>query len=113
MFAQVANGGDLVSPILITVLRAPHSRLMTAKHSGIAQYYDLPILSLRNVFLHEALANVSVIRELFHQKSGVPADDLSDVDLRHVSERCCTPIHLSDSVAYYYMTGGGDSGGSL
>ncbi|RSH82182.1 hypothetical protein EHS25_006115 [Saitozyma podzolica] len=65
MFAQVANGGDL--------------------HSGIAQYYDLPILSLRNVFLHEALANVSVIRELFHQKSDAPADDLSDVDLRHHS----------------------------
>jgi hypothetical protein len=77
-----------------------------SKHSGIAQYYDLPILSLRNVFLHDALANVSVIRELFHQKSEVPADDLNDVDLRHVSERGCTTLRLSNSTACLWQVVG-------
>jgi hypothetical protein len=80
MFAQMINGGDLVR--LLT-----HGDIygcLILQHNGIAQYYDLPVLTLRGPVLHAALANVSLVRELFVQKSQEEAEDLSDRDLRHV-----------------------------
>lgn len=52
---------------------------------GVAQYYDLPVISLRNAVLPAALGNASFVRELFHHFTEEPQDDLSDVDTRHVS----------------------------
>ncbi|ODN75047.1 hypothetical protein L202_06267 [Cryptococcus amylolentus CBS 6039] len=48
MFKTVTNGGDL--------------------HSGIAQFYDIPTVSLRNALYHQLLANASLISELFITK---------------------------------------------
>jgi hypothetical protein len=55
------------------------------QHEGISQFYDIPIISLRNMYLHDALRDASVIREMFVIKDPEPKEDLSDVDLRHVS----------------------------
>ncbi|GFZ43067.1 hypothetical protein JCM24511_00785 [Saitozyma sp. JCM 24511] len=64
MFSQILGGGD--------------------QHMGVAQYYDLPVISLRNAVLPAALGNASFVRELFHHFTEEPQDDLSDVDTRHI-----------------------------
>ncbi|TYJ54164.1 hypothetical protein B9479_005175 [Cryptococcus floricola] len=58
MFKTVTNGGDL--------------------HSGIAQFYDIPTVSLRNALYHQVLANASLISELFIIKED------GEVDTRHL-----------------------------
>ncbi|OWZ35371.1 hypothetical protein C343_01038 [Cryptococcus neoformans C23] len=61
MFKTITLGGDL--------------------HQGIAQFYDLPVLSLRNALLNDMLKNDSLINEYFfiHPEG--------DVDLRHISRK--------------------------
>nr|ODN86120.1 hypothetical protein L203_04238 [Cryptococcus depauperatus CBS 7841] len=59
MFNTVTNGGDL--------------------HQGIAQFYDLPILSLRNAVLNDIYRNESMIRDFFFVNSK------GAVDTRHIS----------------------------
>jgi hypothetical protein len=53
------------------------------------------------MYLHDALRDASVIREMFLIKDPEPKEDLSDVDLRHVSgvtwvmqEKCYREAHV-------------------
>lgn len=50
-------------------------------HLGIAQFYYLPVLSLRNAILNDMLKNNSLVSEYFF----VHAD--GEVDLRHISRK--------------------------
>lgn len=54
------------------------------QHESVSQFYDVPIISLRNLYLHDVLADKGLLRELFVIKSKEKKDDLSDVDTRHV-----------------------------
>ncbi|WWC92047.1 uncharacterized protein L201_007001 [Kwoniella dendrophila CBS 6074] len=67
MFQYVANGGDL--------------------HHGIAQYYDVPTVSVRNPVLPQVLRNTTMVRHLFHNRVKDLAwkDPLEEIDLRHLS----------------------------
>ncbi|RXK39815.1 hypothetical protein M231_02870 [Tremella mesenterica] len=65
MFGSIALGGDL--------------------HESFSQYYDIPIVSLRNVLLPQALDNVTLVQELFVNKGPIEGESLENVDLRHLS----------------------------
>lgn len=67
MFSQIALGGEM--------------------QEGLTQYYDIPIVSLRNVILHDALHNVTLVQDLFHQKETPIGESLDAVDLRHLSAK--------------------------
>ncbi|WVQ76532.1 hypothetical protein IAR50_006202 [Cryptococcus sp. DSM 104548] len=58
VFKTVTNGGDL--------------------RSGIAQFYDIPTLSLKNALYHQVLNNASLIPEIF------TVQDDGEVDTRHL-----------------------------
>ncbi|WVQ85996.1 hypothetical protein IAT38_008164 [Cryptococcus sp. DSM 104549] len=60
-FNTVTNGGDM--------------------HTGVAQYYDIPTLSLRNAILPDVMKNHSLVREWFWVS---PQDT---VDIRHISRK--------------------------
>ncbi|KIR24948.1 hypothetical protein I309_06232 [Cryptococcus deuterogattii LA55] len=61
MFNSITLGGDL--------------------HLGIAQFYDIPILSLRNALLNDILKNNSLVTEYFFVHSN------GEIDLRHISRK--------------------------
>ena len=82
MFSQIALGGEMVSRIRILEKRAH------PQQEGMSQYYDIPIVSLRNVVLHEALQNVTLVQDLFVNREPPVGDSLDEVDLRHV--RLCS-----------------------
>ncbi|WVR08401.1 hypothetical protein IAU60_005456 [Kwoniella sp. DSM 27419] len=67
MFPLTANGGDL--------------------HFGVAQFYDVPTVSIRNPLLPQVMQNLTLVRDLFHHR--VEKDDWTDptdgIDLRHLS----------------------------
>ncbi|ODN99353.1 hypothetical protein L198_03195 [Cryptococcus wingfieldii CBS 7118] len=50
-------------------------------HTGVAQSYDLPVLSLRNALYHEVLKNASLVNELFW------VSPQGKTDLRHIGEK--------------------------
>jgi hypothetical protein len=51
---------------------------------GIAQYYDLPVLSVRNALLHQVLANASLVPHIFRPDGSADRNNAGGVDLRHV-----------------------------
>ncbi|KAK8850316.1 hypothetical protein IAR55_004233 [Kwoniella newhampshirensis] len=67
MFQYIANGGDL--------------------HNGVAQFYDIPTLSIRNPILPQIMQNTTMVRHLFHNrvKKMEWTDPLDEIDLRHLS----------------------------
>ncbi|WWD20499.1 hypothetical protein CI109_104975 [Kwoniella shandongensis] len=67
MFQYIANGGDL--------------------HNGVAQFYDIPTLSIRNPILPQVMQNTTMVRHLFHNrvKKMEWTDPLDEIDLRHLS----------------------------
>jgi hypothetical protein len=69
MFAQIALGGDLVSFI----------NIIEYQHETVAQYYDLPFISMRNTLLPLVLSNTSLLEEYFF------IDNEIGVDTRHVN----------------------------
>lgn len=66
IFDNIATGGDL--------------------HLGTAEYYDIPTLSLRNIFLPRLLEDTEAIKNLFCKDRKEPRTDLDVYDLRHVCE---------------------------
>ncbi len=78
-FSQIISGGDLVSV-------STRGRAEAYQHMGVAQYYDIPSLSVRNTILHRLLENRTELVDYFvHNK-----EDPLELDLRHAS-----PIHFS------------------
>ncbi|WWC72366.1 uncharacterized protein I206_106328 [Kwoniella pini CBS 10737] len=67
MFQYISNGGDL--------------------HDGIAQFYDIPTVSIRNPLLPQVFKNTTEVRHLFHNRVKDLAwkDPLEEIDLRHLS----------------------------
>lgn len=65
------------------------------KHLGVAQFYDLPILSSRNHLLPQILKDEKIIPQMFVASKDVNPNNLAGVDLRHVSSACC-PITVTD-----------------
>ncbi|WRT70476.1 uncharacterized protein IL334_007474 [Kwoniella shivajii] len=67
MFQYIANGGDL--------------------HNGVAQYYDVPTISMRNPILPQVMKNTTMVRHLFHNRVQKTdwTDPLDEIDLRHLS----------------------------
>jgi hypothetical protein len=57
-------------------------RLYTDHITGIAEYYDLPTVSLRNLALYHVLENPQLDRDMFHRLPPFQPD--SEADLRHV-----------------------------
>jgi hypothetical protein len=56
---------------------------LSAHHiTGIAEYYDLPTISLRNLALYHVLENPQLDRDMFHRLPPFQPD--SEADLRHV-----------------------------
>ncbi|KAB5593862.1 hypothetical protein CTheo_2714 [Ceratobasidium theobromae] len=53
-------------------------------HAGVAEYYDLPTVSLRNVVLHHILENPHLDRDMFHRLP--PFEPDSETDLRHINK---------------------------
>lgn len=65
-FENIATGGDM--------------------HLGTAEYYDIPTLSLRNIFLPRILENADDAKKVFSKDRKETRDDLEVYDLRHVGE---------------------------
>ncbi|WWC65459.1 uncharacterized protein I303_108077 [Kwoniella dejecticola CBS 10117] len=67
MFQYIGNGGDL--------------------HDGVAQFYDIPTVSIRNPLLPQVFKNTTEVRHLFHNRKKDIAwkDPLEEIDLRHLS----------------------------
>jgi hypothetical protein len=56
-------------------------------HLGTAEYYDIPTINLRNIFLPQILEDPEAIKNLFCKDRKEVRDDLEVYDLRHVCER--------------------------
>ncbi|QRW05670.1 capsule structure designer protein [Ceratobasidium sp. AG-Ba] len=52
-------------------------------HTGVAEYYDLPTVSLRNVALYHVLENPELDRDMFYRLP--PFQPESETDLRHMN----------------------------
>nr|KAF8609408.1 hypothetical protein BDV93DRAFT_464639 [Ceratobasidium sp. AG-I] len=52
-------------------------------HTGVAEYYDIPTVSLRNVALYHVLENAHLDRDMFHRLP--PFKPESEADLRHIN----------------------------
>lgn len=85
MFGQLALGGDLVSATTGCGYSC-NPRLTQAQHAGLNQFYDIPTISIRAPFLHDLLADVSLVQDWFNIQGGTERKpgDLSEYDLRHV-----------------------------
>lgn len=51
-------------------------------YTGVAEYYDIPTVSLRNVALYHVLEHSELDRDMFHRLPPFQPD--SEPDLRHV-----------------------------
>ncbi|BEJ03916.1 hypothetical protein CcaverHIS641_0110910 [Cutaneotrichosporon cavernicola] len=67
VFSHISMGGDM--------------------HLATAEYYDIPTMSLRNIFLPHILENPEAIKDLFCRDSKEVRDELDLYDLRHVCGR--------------------------
>ncbi|KLT44089.1 CAP64-like protein, partial [Cutaneotrichosporon oleaginosum] len=67
IFENIATGGDM--------------------HLGTAEYYDIPTINLRNIFLPQILEDPEAIKDLFCKDRKEVRDELEVYDLRHVCER--------------------------
>lgn len=85
-FNTITNGGDMVSPSYMAY------RLQTnigRQHLGIAQFYDLPVISLRNAAYRSVLQNESLIPEYFF------VSEKGEIDTRHVRQMPLDDMFMS------------------
>ncbi|ORX41226.1 hypothetical protein BD324DRAFT_613723 [Kockovaella imperatae] len=67
MFPEIAQGGEM--------------------HAGVSQYYDLPVVSFRNLLLPTILRDNTLLRKWFSRRSDKEEENYGEVDLRHVNKR--------------------------
>lgn len=55
-------------------------------HAGLAEYYDIPTLSLRNLWLHQILQNYTMMEDIFvPDPDAIPNENTVDgFDQRHI-----------------------------
>jgi hypothetical protein len=55
-------------------------------HAGLSEYYDIPTLSLRNLWLHQILSNYTRMQDIFLYDNGKDyANMLDHYDARHIN----------------------------
>jgi hypothetical protein len=58
---------------------------LTSQHKGLNEYYDIPGISVRNPFMQETFANISMVAKYFKVENEREEKTLEDIDTRHVS----------------------------
>lgn len=59
----------------------------TDLHTGIAEFYDVPTISLRNMWLHQILQNYTKMEDIFHPDpdNADPDNSVDGYDQRHLN----------------------------